>query len=214
MKKKLLAGLVVILLLAGACGSSSAFKDGMQDAIDNTQAQSIIVPETESELANTLAKSDLKTLEDLTESTQSSNARSTEVTSEAKTSTEYAFEQKTSESTETVAETKLSTNSTAQSTNTATTQQGTQPETQQQISEVPQSSAPAQNSNQTQSDGIGQESAPSTASSTQPTEEMVWIPATGSKYHRNSSCSNMKNPSQVSKDEAISRGYEPCKKCY
>ena len=44
--------------------------------------------------------------------------------------------------------------------------------------------------------------------------EMVWIPKTGSKYHRKSSCSNMKNPSQVSKQVAIQRGYEPCKKCY
>ena len=44
--------------------------------------------------------------------------------------------------------------------------------------------------------------------------EMVWIPKTGSKYHRKSSCSNMKNPSHVSKQVAIQRGYEPCKKCY
>lgn len=43
---------------------------------------------------------------------------------------------------------------------------------------------------------------------------MVWIPRTGSKYHRNSSCSNMNNPSQVTLDEAIRRGFEPCKKCY
>ena len=44
--------------------------------------------------------------------------------------------------------------------------------------------------------------------------EMVWIPSSGSKYHSNPGCSNMKNPTQVTKDEAISRGYEPCKKCY
>lgn len=44
--------------------------------------------------------------------------------------------------------------------------------------------------------------------------EMVWIPKTGSKYHSKSSCSNMKNPSYVSKQVAIQRGYEPCKKCY
>ena len=44
--------------------------------------------------------------------------------------------------------------------------------------------------------------------------ETVWIAATGKKYHRKSSCSNMKNPSQISKSDAISRGYEPCKKCY
>lgn len=44
--------------------------------------------------------------------------------------------------------------------------------------------------------------------------EMVWIPQSGSKYHSYSSCSNMKNPSQVSKSDAESMGYEPCKKCY
>ena len=43
---------------------------------------------------------------------------------------------------------------------------------------------------------------------------MVWIPKSGSKYHSNSGCSNMKNPSKVTKDEAIQRGYDPCKKCY
>ena len=47
-----------------------------------------------------------------------------------------------------------------------------------------------------------------------PIEAMVWIPASGSKYHRNSSCSNMKNPSQVTKSRAIEMGYTPCKKCY
>ena len=44
--------------------------------------------------------------------------------------------------------------------------------------------------------------------------DMVWIPKSGSKYHSRSNCSNMKNPTQVSRSEAISRGYEPCKKCY
>lgn len=43
---------------------------------------------------------------------------------------------------------------------------------------------------------------------------MVWIPQSGSKYHSKAGCSNMKNPSQVSKDEAINAGYEPCKRCY
>ena len=47
-----------------------------------------------------------------------------------------------------------------------------------------------------------------------PSEEMVWIPKTGSKYHKNSNCSNMKKPSKVTKSQAISWGYEPCKKCY
>lgn len=43
---------------------------------------------------------------------------------------------------------------------------------------------------------------------------MVWIPQSGSKYHSRSGCSNMKNPSQVSLDEAVNLGYEPCKRCY
>ena len=43
---------------------------------------------------------------------------------------------------------------------------------------------------------------------------MVWIPRTGSKYHSNPNCSNMKNPSQVTLSQAQSMGYDACKKCY
>lgn len=45
-------------------------------------------------------------------------------------------------------------------------------------------------------------------------EEYVYVVSSGTKYHSNSSCSNMKNPSRITKDEAVSRGFEPCKKCY
>lgn len=44
-------------------------------------------------------------------------------------------------------------------------------------------------------------------------ETYVWIPRTGAKYHRTSTCSNMKNPNQVTRSAAISMGYDPCKKC-
>lgn len=47
-----------------------------------------------------------------------------------------------------------------------------------------------------------------------PQESMVWIPKSGKKYHSNSNCSNMKNPSQVTVSQAISAGYTPCSKCY
>lgn len=47
-----------------------------------------------------------------------------------------------------------------------------------------------------------------------PAETMVWIPASGSKYHSKSSCSNMKNPSKVTKSYAIEMGYTACKRCY
>lgn len=43
---------------------------------------------------------------------------------------------------------------------------------------------------------------------------MVWIPKSGKKYHSSSSCSNMKNPSQVTIEQAQSLGYTPCSKCY
>ena len=52
------------------------------------------------------------------------------------------------------------------------------------------------------------------AAQQQAQESTVWIPRTGSKYHSNSSCSNMKNPSQVTLSQAQAAGYEPCKKCY
>lgn len=42
---------------------------------------------------------------------------------------------------------------------------------------------------------------------------MVWIPRTGSKYHYRESCSNMKKPSYVTLEYAISHGYTACKKC-
>lgn len=45
-------------------------------------------------------------------------------------------------------------------------------------------------------------------------ETMVWVTQSGSKYHCSSDCSGMKNPSQITKEEAEQRGYEPCKKCY
>ena len=44
---------------------------------------------------------------------------------------------------------------------------------------------------------------------------MVWIPTKGGKkYHSHSGCSNMNGPEYVTKSEAISRGFDACKKCY
>lgn len=50
----------------------------------------------------------------------------------------------------------------------------------------------------------------------EPQEEMVWISATGSKYHSRPNCGQM-DPStswQLSVSEAEAQGYEPCKKCH
>lgn len=42
---------------------------------------------------------------------------------------------------------------------------------------------------------------------------LVWVPLSGSKYHSKSTCSNMKNPRQVTLAEALSCGFTPCKRC-
>lgn len=50
----------------------------------------------------------------------------------------------------------------------------------------------------------------------EPQEEMVWISATGSKYHSRPDCGQI-DPStswQLSVSEAEAQGYEPCKKCH
>ena len=44
--------------------------------------------------------------------------------------------------------------------------------------------------------------------------DMVWYVDGGSRYHRKSSCSNMDNPKQITKEEAESMGLTPCKRCY
>lgn len=45
-------------------------------------------------------------------------------------------------------------------------------------------------------------------------DTMVWIPKSGKKYHSYAGCSGMKNPRQVTKDEAEDLGYTPCSKCW
>lgn len=45
-------------------------------------------------------------------------------------------------------------------------------------------------------------------------EVMVWIPQSGKKYHSQSGCSGMKNPTQLTLDKAKELGYTACKKCY
>lgn len=45
-------------------------------------------------------------------------------------------------------------------------------------------------------------------------DNLVWIPRTGEKYHSHAGCSNMKNPSQVPLEQAVSQGFGRCKKCW
>nr|DAZ47332.1 MAG TPA: Protein of unknown function (DUF4236) [Caudoviricetes sp.] len=68
-----------------------------------------------------------------------------------------------------------------------------------------QSDAPSDAPSDAQSDA---------AATDQNRADMVWYSAGGSRYHRNSNCSNMSNPQQITKEEAESMGLTPCKKCY
>ena len=59
-----------------------------------------------------------------------------------------------------------------------------------------------------------QPAAPETQPLPTPSEQLVWIPKSGSKYHSKSTCSNMKSPTQVTQSVAINRGYSACSKCW
>lgn len=63
-------------------------------------------------------------------------------------------------------------------------------------------------------DGESPEPTPAETEQPQSQDTMVWIPKTGSKYHSDPECSNMKDPTQVSLSQAESMGYTPCKKCW
>ncbi len=86
--------------------------------------------------------------------------------------------------------------------------------------EAAQKSTPPQSAAQ----GGGQPQSPATVQQNQtPAPEapkpqtggnLVWIPASGSKYHSHSGCSGMKNPTQVELEDAQARGYTACKKCW
>ena len=60
-----------------------------------------------------------------------------------------------------------------------------------------------------------QSSVTTTPSKPTNTDALVWVPTNGGKkYHSKSSCSNMKNPRQVTKQTAINEGFGPCGRCY
>lgn len=61
-----------------------------------------------------------------------------------------------------------------------------------------------------------QEQAAQQQAAQQPQEQMVWISATGDKYHSKPNCGQM-NPDtsyQMTLSEAQANGYEPCKRCH
>ena len=47
-----------------------------------------------------------------------------------------------------------------------------------------------------------------------PASDYVYVSATGRKYHRVATCSNMASPQKILLSDAKKQGYEPCAKCY
>lgn len=52
-----------------------------------------------------------------------------------------------------------------------------------------------------------------TPSGTSSGERTVWVTNSGSRYHYDYDCSNMKNPRSISLSDAIAKGYTACSKC-
>mgnify|MGYP000895993585 FL=1 len=71
----------------------------------------------------------------------------------------------------------------------------------------------SETSNQSEVNSVKAETTQNTEDTT---TDMVWIAATGSKYHRINNCGRMNpdNAKQVTREEAVSMGLDPCKKCY
>lgn len=58
------------------------------------------------------------------------------------------------------------------------------------------------------------EPSPPPESADNPGSGYVWIPKSGSKYHSTPNCSGMKDPTKVTKTDAVNKGYTPCKRCH
>ncbi|MBQ8913243.1 MAG: DUF4236 domain-containing protein [Lachnospiraceae bacterium] len=66
--------------------------------------------------------------------------------------------------------------------------------------------------NDSSSNSTGDKSSSDSSSST--SGEMVWVTSSGSKYHSKSDCGGISGATQISLEEAESRGLTPCKKCH
>lgn len=69
------------------------------------------------------------------------------------------------------------------------------------------------NSNSTYS-AVSENSVSNNATGTENQSNIVWVTEKGKKYHNKSTCSAMKSPIEISKEQAEQQGYEPCKRCY
>lgn len=74
--------------------------------------------------------------------------------------------------------------------------------------------APADSSASKDTAAVSQPATSQSTATTNNKEQMVWVSRTGTKYHSNPNCSNMKNPAHMTQSEAEALGRTPCSKCY
>lgn len=100
---------------------------------------------------------------------------------------------------------------TAADTSFAQTTMTTPSEAQFTVSETLQTTVPT-----TAQTTVAQQTAVEYNEPAEPQGSMVYIASSGkgTKYHRTSTCSNMKDATAVTESDAQARGYTPCKKCY
>lgn len=82
-----------------------------------------------------------------------------------------------------------------------------------QVAKTAPTSNPQGNASGSSSFQFSKNTGPAATPQQNATEAYVWVSKTGSKYHSRSNCSNMKNPSQMLRSTAISKGLNPCKVC-
>lgn len=101
MKNKLVICLLTLTIALSGCGTSNAFKAGMQAALDDTQEQTAPVKEvsTETETEETEISSNTEEPSEETNQTQATEKENTEVST---ASTEKSAESETTEETETI----------------------------------------------------------------------------------------------------------------
>lgn len=86
-------------------------------------------------------------------------------------------------------------------------------ESAEEVTEEPAEEA-VQETTETTETAAATETQTATETETESTSEMVWVSSSGSKYHRIADCSGMTSATQITLEEAISRGREACNNCY
>ncbi len=185
MMKRILAILLMLCLVVGIC-ALAACDSGRAETTDENEGQSSAEYPTDPE--------DILDSEVTNEANEPSANEKTTVNEESTANEESSAEETTSEeatSEETASEEAIS---------------------EETSSETEQTSEEEKTTNEEKT--TSEEEKGTEAESGEQNETLVWITESGGRYHKKSTCSGMKNPRQVTVEEAEKEGKTPCGKCY